>query len=152
MEQTALVSQECFSWLSIPNRQHDCFMQEALDQFHHETLFRSDSTGSLKSEVAPVTDGLASYKTINYISDEARALLLAYETAASRRADAWVAGNDACHESLPSTTNPFEPERILASTVPPKRFFRTFWISITIRMIRREKEKIQMLRDDDEDD
>ncbi len=92
MEQTALISQECFSWLSIPDRQHVGFMQEALDQCDCEPIFRSGSTGSLKSEVTSVTEEQASYIPVNFISDEARALLFAYETAVARRADASVAG------------------------------------------------------------
>ncbi len=141
--QAQLHSQECFGWLSIPERQHVGFMQEALDQCGREPLFRSGSTGSSKSvEMASVTEEQAPYNPVNFISDEARALLFTYETAL-------VAGNVACHDlMMPSTvshpdTN--EPLRILANLAPPKRFFRTFWRSISIRMLRQANQRLEML-------
>ena len=119
-------NQEPFSWLSIPVRQHVGFMQESLEQCDCEPLFRSSSTGSLKSD--------ETYTPVNYISGEARALLLAYENAGKRRADELVVEDF-------GSTDAYEPERILAHFAPPKRFFRTFWLSLTIRMLDKEKSK-----------
>ena len=138
-------AQECFSWLSIPDRQHIGFMEESLDQCDCEPLFRSGSSGSSKADT--VAELQQSYTPVNFISDEARALIIAYENAAKRRADELVVGNVGSHESiLASTTDTYEPERIMANPAPPKRFFRTFWLSITLRMLRLEKERdIEML-------
>ncbi len=146
MEKTALFSQEHFVWLSIPDQQHVGFMQESLDQCDCEPLLRSGSSGSSKSDA--VAEQQPSYTPVNYISDEARAMLQAYENAAMRRADASASasGYDAtCHESM-SNTLMYDPERILANPTPPKRFFRTFWQSLTIRMLRLEKGKAKCFK------
>jgi hypothetical protein len=147
------MSQESFSWLSIPDPQHIGFMQESLDQCDFEPPFRSGSTGSLKSDT--VAEQQPSYTTVNYISNEARALITAYEDAVARRSQALtsIGGNVQCHElKFPSSTDTYEPERILVSPAPPpKRFFRTFWQSLTIRMLRLEKKKIKSHCEDQDD-
>ena len=34
----------------------------------------------------------------------------------------------------------FEPTRLIPDSAPPKRFYRTFWTSVTRRLVAREKE------------
>ncbi len=133
-------TQEHFSCLSIPDQQHFGFVEESLAQCESEPWFRSGSSGSIKPDA--VIELQESYTPVNFICDEARAIILAYENAANRRADLLVVQNVACQESiLPSTFDPYEPERVLATSAPPKRFFRTFWRSVTLRMLRLEHEK-----------
>ena len=125
-------------------------MHGQLDPCDCESVSRSGSASSVKSEMFLANEEQSTYIPVNYISDEARAFILAYETAAARRGAA--VGNVASHESIaPIATDMYEPERILASFAPPKRFFRTFWQSISIRLLRTEKLRIGQL-DDDEDD
>ena len=128
-------SQEFFGYLNWPATPDWQLAEKPLVQSDCEPLFRSGSSGSTKSDTAE----RHSYTPVNFISDEARAFLLAYADAAKRRADAFVVDITACQDSMHSrTTDTCEAERVLA---PPKRFFRTFWLSITLRKIRLEQEK-----------
>ncbi len=146
MERSQLATQECFSWLALPNWQHAALLHDALDQCNYEPASRSGSASSLKSEIVPATEEQTAYIPVNFISEEARAFLLAYETAAARRAEI---GNVSGHEfSIPVATDMYEPERILACSAPPKRFFRTFWQSVSIRLLKLEEQRLRLVRAD----
>ena len=75
------------------------------------------------------------YIPVNYISPEACAFLAAAEAAAALLADAMDAGNVTTVQS--SLAELHDPERILLSMAPPKKFYRTFWQSISLRLLHR---------------
>jgi hypothetical protein len=75
------------------------------------------------------------YVPVNDISPEAYAFLAAAEAAAVFRADAMDAGNvKTIHTSF---SDLHDPERILLSMAPPKKFYRTFWQSVSLRLLHR---------------
>jgi hypothetical protein len=87
------------------------------------------------------------YIPVNYISPEAYELLAAAEASAARRADAVDAGVialDVTHRfstletELCGWRNPGY-ERNVSSMVPPKKFFRTFWQSMSLKLMHRSK-------------
>ena len=66
--------------------------------------------------------------------EEIFAFLVALDEAeASSDADTWVTA------SVSETEINLEPTRILTDRSPPKLFYRTFWRSLTRRMIQKEK-------------
>ena len=75
---------------------------------------------------------------VNYINPEACALLAAAEGSAARRADGADAGIIALSvKGRGQLDGLYDPERILLTTAPPKRFFRIFWQSISLRLLHR---------------
>ncbi len=117
-----LPSQFEFNCLSFP----DILIPHHVD---HDTI--SGRPHTLKSD----TDTeWKDYVPVNCISDEAYAFLAAYEARMTLR----VPVKDDC-KSLDTrdldTLKMYDPERILPNSAPPKRFFRTFWRSITLRML-----------------
>jgi hypothetical protein len=80
---------------------------------------------------------LTPYVPVNHISHEAYTWLAAAEARAAHRGVTENLG-EPMELVLPSTPSTYEPERILPNSAPPKRFFRTFWRSITLRMLDRE--------------
>ena len=144
MDNFDLPSQACFSWLSMPLLQHvdhSNMMDVVQNQGDCEPLPRPGSASSLKFELTSETD--SPYRPVNHISSEVLDLLLAYEASAARRADECdAAGSVSCiTTSLFDCNDPYEPERILASSAPPKRFFKTFWTSACIRLLIHEKQR-----------
>ena len=83
------------------------------------------------------------YAPVNYISPEAYALLAAAEALAARRADAEDAGIMDYAFNGPSSTEEsaldgmYDPGRLMPSMAPPKRFYRTFWQSASLRLLYR---------------
>ncbi len=85
------------------------------------------------------------YVPVNYISPEVYALLAAAEASAARHADSLGAGgmelNMGDHGSTlhmqGALDGDCDAERVLPSTAPPKRFYRTFWRSTSLRLLNR---------------
>ena len=75
------------------------------------------------------------YVPVNYISPEARVFLAAAEAAAALLADEMDAGNVTTVQS--SLAELHDPDRILLSMAPPKKFYRTFWQSVSLRLLHR---------------
>ncbi len=72
---------------------------------------------------------------VNYISPEACDFLAAAEAAALLRADAMDTGNVTTVQS--SLADLHDPDRISLSLVPPKKFYRTYWQSFSLRLLHR---------------
>jgi hypothetical protein len=78
------------------------------------------------------------YVLVNHIIAESYALLTAAEESAARRVVVFATG--AMELDLNCHTSFYDPERALPNKLaprPPKRFFRTFWRSITLRILDR---------------
>ena len=79
------------------------------------------------------------------ISSEAYVLLAAAQASADHQAAILKAGvakhivnaNDHGSTLQCSSDERFDPERVLPSMAPPKRFYRTFWRSLSFRLLRR---------------
>ena len=105
----------------------------------HDEVSRSGSANSAKS----AQKDRDAYVPVNYISPEAYALLAAAEASAARKADALDTGVPELDligsiSSLQiSMFGLYDPERILQSMSPPKKFYRTFWQSISLRRLDR---------------
>ncbi len=83
------------------------------------------------------------YVPVNYISPEACALLAAAEASAARRTEAFDA-DDTEHDmnghgsTLQSASDGLlGPQCVSQSMPPPKRFYRLFWQSISVRLLDR---------------
>ena len=109
-----LPSQIDFSFLSVPESWH---VAQAHDYMDHDTLYDSGSSISRKAAIQEQDV----YVPVNYICPEAYALLATfnYQACDSERMDV-----DSCSPASTST-----------SMAPPKRFFRTFWRSISLRLL-----------------
>jgi hypothetical protein len=122
-----------FSFLSVPDLQPVACTPDALD--HDASSANSNSVNSEKIVRGP-------YVPVNYICPEAYALLAAAEASAARRADDSNAGHmdiDANGNGGGSTLESswhrmIEPERPVQSMARPKRFYRTFWKSVSARL------------------
>ncbi len=104
-------------------------------------------TGNSESENAAMLERNV-YVPANYISPEACALLAAAEASAARRADALdargmeldVNGGGAspnCTFKLDRCHDHYDPERVLLTMAPPKRFHRISWKSMSQRLLNR---------------
>ena len=99
---------------------------------------------SLKSETTCEAD--ETYRPVNFIPDEVYVLIRNRELSGCKQHEsAQVVGSmetESFAIPLPSESV-FEPMRcMLESPHPPKRFYRTFWRSLTRRMVQRKKERV----------
>ncbi len=150
----AQLAQDDFSSLGLASGQ-DADSQP-LD-YHHEfkTVERSAS-GDSKS--ACEADEI--YRPVNFIPEEVYELIRNWELSYLKQQENAHAVDSMETESLlhplPNDSL-FEPMRsMLDSAHPPKRFFRTFWRSLTRRIVQRKKEsaldRAAMLSSDASDD
>ena len=132
-----LPSQINFRFLSVPELQPVACAQDAMD---HDALSRR---GSSNSEKESILDRDV-YVPVNYISSEACALLAAAEASAARSVN--ILDEEATEFDLNGNASTlsnalggmYDPERALPyKMAPPKRFFRTFWQSISLRILNR---------------
>jgi hypothetical protein len=126
-------SQIDFRSLSVPNLQPESCEHDATES---DSFSRCGSTESVKE----ATDQ-EPYVPMNYICPEAYALLVAAEESAARSADALDAGcydldaNDHCltRNSLLVGMS----DSSIVPLTPPKRFYRIFWQSVSLRLLYR---------------
>ena len=114
------------------------------DSMDLDVLSRSPRADSLDIARQEYRDA---YVPVNYISPEAYAFLAAAEASAARRADALDAGVvllDVTHRlptlgsELCGWRNPQAGgDNCLSSIVPPKKFYRTFWKSVSLKLLHR---------------
>ncbi len=128
-----LPSQE-FSCLSVPNPH---------SVFPHRDPFPATEDYALKSDRDILLKEIVPYVPLNYINNEAYALLAAYEAQAAHHEVSDNVGESMDLVVL-STSNMYEPERIMRRLAPPKRFYRTYWRSISRRMLDRELDSSMM--------
>ena len=74
------------------------------------------------------------YVPVNLIPDEVRGMIKAWQL--QRRERMEVSSTDA------PASEDHEPLRTCSQTAPPKRFFRTFWRSVTRRMLKGDKQAV----------
>jgi hypothetical protein len=130
-----LPSQTTFSFLSVPEWQHAACAQDAV--MDHDAFSRC---GSAKKHKAAKADPDA-YVPVNYICPEVHALLLAAEASAARRAE--VLDAEGMEQDMKGHVGMLQdvldgrqdPALAVPRMAPPKRFFRTFWRSITHRLL-----------------
>ena len=130
------LSQIDFGFLSVPDVQpFDSSEQDAMD---HNAFSRCNSSDSQKSAKLDI------FVPVNYISPEVCALLAAAEaSAAALHVDAF--GESVMNQDIhgaewiqaSAVDVEYDPERVLPSMVPPKRFYRTFWRSVSLRLLDR---------------
>ena len=132
-----LPSQIDFVFLSAPD---SVCAHNAMDTMDLETVSQSGSSVSDKADGLQKDD----YVPQNYISPEVYALLAAAEASFALRADKPGTDMDLdCNDQEPTLqaqSEPIEqsdPDYGLPSTLaaPPKRFYTTFWRSVTLRLM-----------------
>ena len=119
--QSVLPSQVEFSCLSVPDFQN----VESVDAVEHEVFSRSGSSHSTKGQAFAEQDANQTAESAAYILT----LQVAVQSAACQSEDKEESSTRINVESR------FDPERILHVTVPPTRFFRTFWRSVALRLL-----------------
>jgi hypothetical protein len=118
--------------------QPESCQHEAMD---HDAFSRSGSSSSVKSAGMDQDP----YVPVNHISPEACIRLAAAEEAAARCADAMdasVANLKAATTYRVSTTHSAldgcrDPLRTLRCMAPPKKFYKNFWLSMSLRLLHR---------------
>ena len=97
----------------------------------------------------------ADYVPVNFIPDEVRAMIKAWELAHLKQLEPHEApgtiSTDTTHHIAMvtdemtqdhSTPDVQEPRRYITDNTPPKRFYRTFWRSVVRRALARETEGV----------
>ena len=102
-------------------------------QIDLELLLNSDLESTCSTPAVQMNQN--AYVPVNYFSPEVCAFLAAAEAAAALRADAMDAGIVTTVQSPLAELH--DPERVLLSFAPPKRFHRTFWQSTSLRLLHR---------------
>ncbi len=132
-----LLSQTEFTCLSVPDLQFESSQHDATD---HDAYSRGGSSSSVKS----AAEEQDPYVPVNYIRPEVRALLAAAEASAARCAETSMdtsvvnlIANYPHSRMLCAMDGCSDPQRTLPSMAPPKKFFRTFWRSISMRLLHR---------------
>ncbi len=139
MSSHTLASQDAFSFLSVPDLRPVTCPQDPMEL---DAVSRSASSDSQKAAnpdpYANVLD-CSTYVPVNYISPEVYALLAAAEASVALRED--VLDYQAMEIDMNGLTLDIvwdgvnDPERALPSMAPPKRFYRTFWQSVSLRLL-----------------
>ncbi len=117
-------------------------LAESLDDSHGVPAIDRTGSGLLKSESKRETT--ETYCPGNFIPDEFYELFRIWELSRLKRQKA-TDTVDSVQSALmtdSSTESVYEPMRIMdVPATPPKRFHRTFWRSLTLRVVRLEKKK-----------
>ena len=86
------------------------------------------------------------YVPVNFIPEEVRAMIKAWQLADQKRRELQEASPemsvDVPADSITASQDVFEPMRCIPNAAPPKRFYRTFWRSITRKVLEHDKEII----------
>ena len=103
-------------------------------------------TSSLVSE-PNVCSGEDDYVPVNFIPDEVREMIRAWELAQQERLEHEEAPDAMSTEDVQVTQDHtslqvLEPIRYITDAAPPKRFYRTFWRSVTRRALECDRESI----------
>jgi hypothetical protein len=137
MSSRTLLAQDDFSsvWLAAGQDSDS----QPLDYFNEiTTANRAASGDSPKSESSCETDKI--YRPVDFIPDEAHELIRIWELAYRTKQERADAVDSIEIESVTYLqTHVFEPIRCISGDVfpPPKKFHRTFWRSLTRRMVQR---------------
>jgi hypothetical protein len=125
-------------WLAAD---HDVDSQPLVDFHEITTADRARSGGSPKSESSCEADEV--YRPVNFIPDEVHELIRIWEFACIWQKETTDPVDPMDIESvtnLQGKENGFEQIRCMTeSAIPPKRFHRAFWRSLTRRVVQRMK-------------
>jgi hypothetical protein len=145
----SLPSQIDFGYLSVPELHHVTLAHNTVD---HDAFSRSGSSSSVKST------SLEHDVSVHVIctSPELYAPLAIVEVLSVYHADAFDASGVRTVGRLDSTEDRFstrqillddmyDPARSFPSIAPPKKFFRTFWRSISLRLLHRQAHTVTQL-------
>jgi hypothetical protein len=111
---------------------------DTLDEYHGFTSFdRAGSTYSLKSDSTCETDGI--YRPENFIPDEVYAMIRIWEQSLLKQKEQTLSFNSMDTDSstdFRANEDSLDPMQWMSeSEPPPKRFYRTFWKSVTQRTL-----------------
>jgi hypothetical protein len=136
-----MLTQDDFSCLGLAAGQ-DAGSQPLDDYAGFATVEGAENGGSLKSD--PVREANEVYHPVNFIPKEVYELIQNWELAYLKKQESIQAFDSMETESssdFVSSESIFEPTRFMSvSQAPPKRFYRSFWRSVTRRIIQLEKE------------
>ncbi len=134
------LAQDDFSTLGFADGlDADC---QQLGEFHG---FSTEPEGFDNDALMKAESALAEYRPVNFISDEVYELIRNWELSYLRRQEVNQAVDSMEAEPIPNfSESVFEPMRTASESTlpPPKRFFRTFWRSLTLRIVREKKQSI----------
>jgi hypothetical protein len=142
---STLLAQDDFSSLGLAATGQDADGQ-ALDIFHEfSTADRAGSAGSRKSDATCEADEI--YHPVNFIPEEVYEMIRNWESSYIKQQEIAQAVDSMDMESFTNSQareSYYEPMRCMLESVesapPPKRFFRTFWRSLTRRVVQHQKE------------
>ncbi len=87
------------------------------------------------------------YVPVNFIPEEVRAMIKAWQLSEQKRRELLEASPAMSASNVTAALDAidqdiFEPMRSIPNAAPPKRFYRTFWRSITRKVLEHEREII----------
>jgi hypothetical protein len=133
---TTMNHQDDFSCLQLTSSTHSSSPVELVD---HEAILSGKSTRSDNSD--KLASNHEAYVPVNFIKPEVYAMIAAWEASALKRKESDAA-------SVPKIKietrdgDMYEPMRCIPASTPPKRFHRTFWRSITRRVLEHDRKSI----------
>ena len=102
---------------------------------YEEAIPRSCKTN--RPEKRPCCD--ETYVPVNFINNEVYALIAAWEASEFKREESGEAADSALDADRDAL---YEPLRCRPTIAPPKRFYRTFWKSITRRTLENARKSV----------
>ena len=139
-----MFAQDDFSCLDLAARQ-DAERQTIDDYEGFTSIERGGSVDSLKSE--PACEAIKMHRPVNIIPDEVYELIRNWERAyRNQQESAHAAGSmetESSSTGAQASESVYEPMRCVSvSEPPPKRFFRTFWRSVTRRILQLNEKNV----------
>jgi hypothetical protein len=133
-----LSTNELESYFSVPDLQLDTTTHDPMNQISYVEF--SSSGGAQSPKAAPVQDA---YTPVNNICPEVYTLLAAFEASASRRMNALDVDCMELAGDVPGVSLQIGMEGVhdpayhdaTTSMAPPRRYCRTFWRSISQRLL-----------------
>ena len=128
---------------------------DAVDQDDFTALELAEKSDDLRFDVYQTAnhpfkqsscDSEDTYVPVNFIPDAVIAMIQKWETSELRKQDCMDVSDPtginrvASAEDLMLRPEDYEPIRILREVAPPKRFYRTFWRTVTHKLLQREEE------------
>ncbi len=141
-------SKGCISTESSDNTRHIQILSMLhatnVDSAQYDAMdCEANSHGEASDTEKGITPDRGAYMPVNYICDEAYALLTAYTTSSvphAHESDASGMEIDVNAQDLTVQSalgELYDPVRCLSTIDPPKKFFRTFWKSVSNQLLRR---------------
>ena len=146
-----MVNQIALGFQSVPLQPVPC-VQDAMDAMDLDYVPRRGSSSSNSDTKAewPMEDA---YVPVNYISPEAYTLLIAAEASVAPRANVLAASDIEMDSNAVGLTLQAQSaahgwySHVLSSSAPPKRYYTTFWRSISLRLLDQSSRAIADAKD-----